>query len=120
MRRVVAGRKMPADSAAGVASAAATRIGAGAVVSTLSPACATAQIEHTWCDVAVESSGWACRACAAPIANTKAMESTHTALVKTLGFADFLAIPLGCCWFRPVALDDSTVKTVISNKRRAK
>lgn len=46
MKRVAAGRKMPEDSGAGVASAAATRIGAEAAASVLSPACAVKQIEQ--------------------------------------------------------------------------
>jgi hypothetical protein len=91
MKRVAAGRNIPAHSGAGGASAAATITGAITGACMLSPACAVEQMEHTWCDV-VESPGWACEAWATPIAHTSAIESTHTTLVNRLRFAGVLII----------------------------
>jgi len=48
MKCVEAGRKTSENSAAGVASGAATSTGVVATLSTLSPACATEQIEQAW------------------------------------------------------------------------
>ena len=117
MNLAEAGRNIPAHSRAEFASTAATITGAIAGACMLSPACAVEQMEHTWCDV-VESPGWACEAWATPIAHTRAIESTHTTLVNRLRFAGVLTISLGCCGFRPVALDDSIVKSLSTHTIR--
>jgi len=95
MKWAVSGRKIAEDSASGIASAAAIRMGAGATVSTLNPACAVAQIEQTWWEV-VEFSGCACAACATPIAHTSAIASRAKALTQTPRFADIPGMSLWC------------------------
>ena len=94
---------MPADSGAGVANSAATRIGVAATVSMLRLACATEQSEQAWWD-AVESSGWVCTACTTPIAHTSTIARMHTTLTKTLRFLGVLLTILRYYEFDPVAI----------------
>jgi len=105
MNWVVAGRKMPSCSAAGISSAARRTSCVAVTVWALRPACAVEQTEQTWCD-AVEFSGCAWTACTTPIANTRAIESTHSTLPKEPRFE--IARTMTLVKTTPKALNDSS------------
>ena len=117
MKWAVAGRKIAEDLATGVASTRVTRMGVVGTVSTLSPACAVAQIEQAWREV-LAFSGCACTACATAIVHTRAIASRPTALMKTLRFADVFAISLGCAESTLCLLDDFILKWLCAETRR--
>ena len=74
------------------ANAATSIVGAAVAVSTLMPAWVARQIEQAWCDAVVEFSGWACSACAIPMAHTNAAARIHTALAPKPRFAGILTM----------------------------
>ena len=101
MNWVVTGRKVGEIPAAGIARAAVARTGAEGAGVIFSPACAVAQMEQVWRDVA-ESSACEWTACTVPITHTRATQSTHTALTNAPRFADTFNMLSPCC-FRGVA-----------------
>ena len=106
---VATGRKIGEISTTGIARTAVTKTGADGAGAVFSPACAVAQIEQVWRDVA-EFSGCEWAACTVPIAHIRTAESKHTALTHPLRFANIFNMPSRYRRSRYVALDDSIVR----------